>query len=821
MPDLLSHTTLYVEVLLPLNLAQFYTYRVPFEWNEEVAVGKRVIVQFGRKKVYSALILSISEQPPEKYQAKYILSVMDDLPIVNDTQLRFWEWVAQYYMCTMGEVMNAALPSALKLESQSKVVLRDEIPEDIVLDKHEIPVIDNLRKLGELTMDQVDKLSGKKSTYKIVQSLYEKGLIWINEEIQGGYKAKVRKFLVLNESFKTEEEFEETISALERRAPKQLEALLAMMSADRDMEGVDRAEFISEHDLSTSAVNALIDKQIFIQYEKEVDRLEEVDDSELRVNQLTVPQKQIYEALHDSYKDKEIALLQGVTSSGKTHIYISLIEEQIKKGKQVLYLLPEISLTTQLIRRLQAYFGNSVVVTHSRFNNNERAEVWYKLLNKEIDILIAPRSGVFMPFDNLGLIVVDEEHENSYKQNEPNPRYNARDASIVLARMHGAKVLLGSATPSLESYRNALDGKYGFRHLEGRYSGVQVPEYEIVDMRLERRLNTNNGIFSGRLLDEIKQAHAEGKQSILFLNRKGYVPITECVECSWTPKCIRCDISLTYYRKDNCLRCHFCGYQIKPINECPSCGNTDIRMTGYGTERVETELQTILPDLAIQRFDQATARTKSAYERIIGDFEAGRTDILVGTQMLTKGLDFQNVTLVGILDADHALNFPDFRAYERSFQQMIQVGGRAGRREIQGKVLIQTNQPSHRALNQVVQTDYKGMYELEVEEREKFNYPPFWRLVRITVKHKDYFLTEKAADYLNWLLKKDFGDFILGPEEPFVTRIRGLYLRQLLIKLDPEKSRRAMKAVIALKVDQFRKTKEYRGVRLVVDVDPY
>lgn len=809
---------------MPLSLDSSYTYRVPVELNEEVAIGKRVIVQFGRKRVYSAIIIEICEEPPGAYQAKYLLSVLDDLPVVLESQLKFWKWVSDYYMCTLGEVMNAALPSAMKLESQSKIVLRPKeegTDSEIQLDQYEKPIIANLEKLGELTIDQVDKLSGKRSTYKLIQSLFEKELIWINEELQGGYKPKIRPFIVIGEIYRQKSIIDDLIKSKLARAPMQIKSLISLYEIDKEFEGVDRLSFQKQNDLSLSAIKSLVSKGILEEFEVQVDRQIKVDESELRENDLTKEQTEIYNQLKEDYKSKNIALLQGVTSSGKTHIYISLIEDIIEQGQQVLYLLPEISLTTQLIRRLQAYFGNRVMVTHSRFNTNERVEVYYKVLNREIDILIAPRSGIFMPFQNLGLIVVDEEHENSFKQNEPNPRYHARDASVVLAKQWGAKILLGSATPSLESYQNALTEKYAFAKIDSRFSGVHSPKYEVVDMRAERRMGSNIGIFSKRLIDALKTTKEEGQQSILFLNRKGYVPITECSECSWTPKCIRCDISLTYYRKDNCMRCHFCGYQTKPFSNCPTCGNNDLKMAGYGTERIEAELKNIIPEFSIQRFDQVTARTRRAYENIIGDFEEGNTDILIGTQMLTKGLDFQNVLTVGILDADHALNFPDFRAYERSFQLMIQVGGRAGRRDRQGTVYIQTNQAQHRVIDQVVNYQFEEMFNAEIEERKKFVYPPFNRLIRISVKHKDYFLAEKAADYLNMLLRPLFGDAVLGPEEPYISRIRGLYLRQLLVKLDPAKNRVAMKQTIAEKIAQFKKTKDYKAVRLVVDVDPH
>ncbi|MCB9246509.1 MAG: primosomal protein N' [Flavobacteriales bacterium] len=820
MSGLFNDVTLYAEVLLPLSVQGTFTYRVPLELNDEVLAGKRVMVQFGRKKVYSGLIQSIHEQPPKDYQAKYILAVLDDTPLVPAQQLRFWEWMSTYYLCTIGEVMSAALPSAFKMESQSKLVLRNAHYEDLVLDQAEKSILMQLERVGELTIDQADKLSGKKSTYKIIQSLYARGLIWINEELQGGYTPKSKTCIVIHPDHRDHADPDQLYQLIGNRAVVQLTVARLLLELDPLFQGVDRANFLSTNNLGPGAVKALVEKGILLEFSRDVDRIAAVDESDLLENNLTSEQLHVLNALKASFEEKSIALLQGVTASGKTHIYIRLIEETLARGEQVLYLLPEISLTTQLIQRLQAYFGNRIQVTHSRFNPNERAEVWYKILDRECDILLAPRSGIFMPFSNLGLIIIDEEHEVSFKQHEPNPRYHARDAAIVLAGMYKARVLLGSATPSLETYQNANSGKFGYSRLDNRFSGVMPPVYHVVDMREERRLGTNRGIFSKQLIDALIETRDGGQQSILFLNRKGYVPTTECAECSWTPKCIRCDISLTYYRRDNCLRCHFCGYQTDPYPSCPSCGGKDLRMSGYGTERIETELQNILPELRIQRFDQVTARTRRAYENIIGDFEAGKTDVLIGTQMLTKGLDFRNVLLVGILDADHALNFPDFRAYERSFQLMVQVGGRAGRRDRQGMVYIQTNHPKHKVISNVVDYDYDAMVQSELEERRKFHYPPYTRLVRITVKHKDHQITERAADYLNFLLRPSFGDQLLGPEEPFITRIRGLYQRQFLLKMETVKDRKSMKAILADKVQVVRKSKEYAKVRFVIDVDP-
>ncbi len=817
-----DYTSLYVQVLLPLALPQEYTYRIPQEFNEEVAIGKRVVVQFGKKKIYAALIVGIDEKPPEKYQAKYVLSVLDDLPVVSEKQLEFWAWISRYYMCTWGEVMNAALPSAMKLQSETLIELNlDTNIDEIELDASEIPIVEHLKISGSLTLDQVADVLKSKSSFKQVHSLYEKEVIHIKEELHERYKPKLRSFIGLTEAYQSDNQLESLFKKLEKGKTQQLNVVMRLVSEIKQVEeGVDKLEFISRNKLSPSSVRTLIKNGVIEEYKVAVDRVVYEGDEVHKENQLTPEQQSVYEQISKWFTSKEVVLLNGVTSSGKTHVYIQLIEDCLKKEQQVLYLLPEISLTTQLIKRIQTYFGDQVLVSHSKFNNNERLEIWQKFNNNQAQILLAPRSGIFAPFKRLGLIIVDEEHENTYKQSEPNPRYQARDCSIILGQITGAKVLLGSATPSVESMHNAKREKYGFVELSNRFSNVTPPQFTIVDMRDEKKKKKNKGLFSSVLLEKIIAAVNNKEQVILFLNRKGYVPITECNECSWSPRCINCDITLTYYRKENKLRCHFCGYKVPPVSQCPACGNVAMKMLGYGTERIESELGLLYPDLRIQRLDYETTRTKSAFENIITGFEKREIDVLIGTQMLTKGLDFENLSLVGILDADHALNFPDFRAFERSFQLFTQVGGRAGRRNKQGEVIIQANQPEHSIIQQVTEADYAGFYEKEIADREKFNYPPFGRLIKITVKHKDYLHCEKASDMLAHLLRPQLGVMMLGPEEPYVTKIRGLFIRQILIKIVPPMPLRGVKKYLAEKLTIFKINKDYKQTRVIVDVDP-
>lgn len=815
--------TFFVTVLLPLPLEKEYTYRIPSELNEEIEIGKRVVVQFGRKKVYSGLIISVSTNAPADYEAKYILSILDDRPSVSETQLKFWKWISDYYMSPLGLVMNLALPGGLKLQSESKVVLNQEqvelgLP---VLDPLEEIILNQLYEGKEPTIDEIAALIQKKSPHKYLKSLYDKNLIFIVENIKERYQPKLIRYIGLAPDYLNDSQLKVIFDQLEKRSPKQLQVLMHLLSEGKRDIKVPKLEFKKKNGLSDSAIKSLLDKGILEEDFVQVDRVKLDYPEELKTNTLADFQTKAVQEIKEHWSEQKPVLLQGDTSSGKTHIYIQLMEEAIERGEQSLYLLPEISLTTQLIQRIQAYFGELVMVSHSRFSENERMEIWSKIHSGEVKILIAPRSGIFMPFQNLGLIIVDEEHETSYKQFEASPSYHARDCSIVLAQMNEAKVVLGSATPAIESRYNASEGKYGLVSIEGRYSGVEMPVFEVVDMLEERRKKMNTGLFSSVLLNEIQTAISLKEQVILFQNRKGYVPVVECDVCSWAPKCVNCDITLTYYKNENKLKCHYCGYNRGPIKDCPACGNQSLILKGYGTERIEDELSAIMPNLRIQRYDQNTTRTKTAFKKIISEFEQGEIDVLIGTQMITKGLDFDHVNTVGIMDADHALNFPDFRAFERSFQLMVQVAGRAGRRSKRGKVIIQTKQAEHQVIQQTKEYNYKELYEQEIESRKAFAYPPFSRLILLTLKHKNYHVLAAGSEMLVKQLKYGLGDRVLGPEEPYVGRIRNLYLMNILIKIDHQnKNLRKHKTFIREVIRNFKTAKDYQSVKVQINVDP-
>ncbi|MBI1305979.1 MAG: primosomal protein N' [Bacteroidetes bacterium] len=817
-----DYTILYIRVLLPLALRNEYTYRVPQELNELVDVGKRVVVQFGKRKIYTGLVLSVGEESPAEYDSKYILSVLDDVPVVSETQFKFWRWISSYYLCSLGEVMNAALPAAMKLESESKVSLKDGVDtQNVELDLGEQAIVHLLEDSGGMSLNELDKITGKKSNFRYIKSLYEKGLISIREELLERYVPKFVTYVSFRNEFAEHSNRKDLFNELENKYPLQLEVLLRLISADPGNEGVDRNQFIKQFKLSKSSVKTLVKNQILKEENRVVDRVRFDLDDELKENHLTGDQAEVYAKMNELFPEEKPVLLQGITSSGKTHVYIQLIEDAIKNGRQVLYLLPEISLTTQLIHRIQSYFGDLVAINHSRFSDEERQEIWDKVFRNEVKILLTPRSGIFMPLHDIGLIIVDEEHEQAFKQSEPNPRYHARDLSIVLAGLYKAHLVLGSATPSVETQFNARHGKYGRVVLENRFKGVALPGFELVDMRQERLQKKNSGVFSSVLVDALKKTFEQGEQAILFQNRKGYVPITECPECSWTPRCVNCDITLTYYRFEDRLKCHFCGYSTPPVTECKACGSPVLNISGYGTERIEHELLDLFPDIRVHRVDQESTRKKHALENIIRKFENRETDVLIGTQMIAKGLDFDHLKLVGIIDADHALNFPDFRAFERSFQLFTQVAGRAGRRSDPGTVIVQTNQPEHPVLASVVQHDYETFYQSEIQERSKFQYPPFSRLIRITLKHKDKAIVHQASQHLGMMMKQRLGDFLLGPLEPYVSRIRGLFLRQMIVKIVSPLPLNGTKQFVDQCVQLTKGERSFSTVRIIVDVDPY
>jgi primosomal protein N' (replication factor Y) len=819
-----NRKTLFVEVILPLAISKNYTYRVPFELNDAVAIGKRVVVQFGKSKLYTAIINAIGEHPPEKYEAKYILEILDDRPVVTERQLQFWKWLAEYYMCNDGEVMNAALPSALKLASETKIVLNKGFEYDKSgLHDKEFLIVEALDIQPELTVSDIAKLLGQKTVMPILKLLFEKNIINISEEVSDRYKPRKRTFLTLNPVYQGQENLKELFGILEKRAPKQADAVLAYIKMVRHQKTISKNELIEESGAGAASINSLIEKEILIAEEKNVSRLYYEDEELFDTFELSTQQEEVLADIKQQFEQKDVLLLHGVTSSGKTQIYIRLIEEMIAQGRQVLYLLPEIALTTHIIERLRQYFGANIGVYHSRFNDNERVEVWQKVLNNEYKVVLGARSSVFLPFADLGLIIVDEEHETSYKQFDPAPRYNARDAAIFLANMHAGKVLLGSATPSFESYFNARTHKYGFAELTERYGGVELPIIEVVSIAEETKKKTIQSHFTSVLMLDIQQALSNKEQVILFQNRRGYAPVMLCKICAYTPKCINCDVSLTYHKHTGKLHCHYCGYKEDTPSICPACGSTHLEYKGFGTEKIEDELSLILPNARITRMDLDTTRSRNSLQNILNDLEEKKIDILVGTQMVAKGLDFAGVTVIGIINADSLLKFPDYRANERSYQMLAQVSGRAGRRGKQGKVVIQTYDPAHRVIKQVIENDYKDLYFTEMEERKSFKYPPFYRIINLDIKHKDPEIVNNQAIYLAKELRQHFGEErVIGPQPPLVSRIRNYYIQSIMLKFEKDGvSINKAKASIRDVITQFQTTKLSKGSIIQPDVDPY
>ncbi|HJP62573.1 MAG TPA: primosomal protein N', partial [Mucilaginibacter sp.] len=768
------------------------------------------------------IIASIGNQAPEKYEAKYLLDILDDRPVVTRRQLQFWQWLADYYLCNMGEVMNAALPSALKLASETKIELNKDFQVDkTTLHDKEFLITEALEIQNELTVGDIVKLLGQKTVMPILKSMFEKNIINISEEVSERYKPRKKTFLTMNPVYNDPDNLRELFPILEKRAPKQADALLAYIKLARTQKTISKNELIEESGAGDASIRSLIEKEIFIAEERNVSRLY-FDEDEFSDNfQLSDSQGEVLNDIKHQFNEKDVVLLHGVTSSGKTQLYIRLIEEIINSGKQVLYLLPEIALTTHIIERLRQYFGSSIGVYHSRFNDNERVEVWQKVLNHEYKVILGARSSVFLPFADLGMIIVDEEHETSYKQFDPAPRYNARDAAIYLANTYHGKVLLGSATPSFESYYNARMHKYGFAELAERFGGVELPKTEVVSITEELKKKTMQSHFTSVLMEDIQTALTNKEQVILFQNRRGYAPLLMCKVCAYTPKCINCDVSLTFHKSSGKLHCHYCGYKEEAPSICPACGSTHLEYKGFGTEKVEDELSVLLPEARIARMDLDTTRSRNSLQNILNDLEEKKIDILVGTQMVAKGLDFSDVTVIGIINADSLLKYPDYHANERSFQMLAQVSGRAGRRGKQGKVVIQTYDPNHRVIKQVIENDYKDLYFTEMEERKSFKYPPFYRIINLDIKHKSQDILYNQAEYLATELRKNFGDRVIGPEYPLISRIRNYYIKSIMLKFerDVESINRA-KGIIKDVITQFQTTKLSKGSVVQADVDP-
>lgn len=821
--------TYFVDVVLPLSIPNTYTYRVPFELNDLIKERVRVVVPFGKSKLYTAIVLRVHEEVPQNYQVKYIESVLDERPIVTKPQIQLWQWISDYYMADIGDVLNAALPGNFKLGSETKISLHPEFERTYSeLTDQEYLVVEAIEVQDELTLKEVSDILQIKTIQPVIKSLIEKKAVVVSEELKSKYRPKYKTFVQINERIKTEEQLGSVLNELEAdsRAAKQLEALLRLIQASQWKDGKQNPIIKSEltaQNVSESALNTLAKKEIVDIFTAEISRLETLDEETNQLKQLSVNQQRAYDEINSHFKTKDVTLLHGVTSSGKTEIYVKLIQQALSQGKQVLYLLPEIALTAQLINRLRAYFGDLVGVYHSRFNQNERIEIWNKVLENDphqFRIIIGARSSVFLPFRQLGLVIVDEEHENSFKQFDPAPRYNARDLSVVLAKQFQAKVLLGSATPAIESYYNAKEGRYGLVELHERFGGVKMPEIQCADLEKETRQKTMKSHFSSFLLTEMEEALERKEQIILFQNRRGYTPLWSCEMCGWTPQCKNCDVSLTYHKSTNVLKCHYCGYYIAPPSSCGACGSRKLKMLGFGTEKIEDELAIYLPKAKVKRMDLDSTRAKNAYQNLISEFENHDIDILIGTQMVTKGLDFENVGLVGVLSADQMLKFPDYRAFERSFQLMSQVAGRAGRKQKRGKVIIQAFEPNHWVIQKVMQHDYIGLYQQEIIERRNFNYPPFYRIISIQLRHKNRDTLQFAAQYFAKSLQEVFKDRVLGPEVPMVGRIRNNYLQNITIKFEREASPKKVKDIIKKKQDEFLAQHDFRSIRVVIDVDP-
>ncbi|MGM0407521.1 MAG: replication restart helicase PriA, partial [Bacteroidota bacterium] len=819
---------LFADVILPLPLKQLFTYSIPDSMQNSIGIGKRVIVQFGKRKIYAAIVHSVHNNKPKDYKTKDIVSVLDENPIVNESQLKLWQWIANYYMCSLGEVFKASMPSGLKLESETKVIYHAENIDPVKFNSTESLILDYLEKTNIASVNDISNALNRKDALPVIKSLLEKKAVILEEKLKESYKPKTEIFIGLHESVKTEKQLNETFDSL-KNAPKQLDVLMRFIQLSgkfmkKESAEVSKTVLIKESKSNHQTIKSLIKKNILTEYEQITSRLDHSASSTKEIKQLSIAQQHAYDAIHNEFEQKQVALLHGVTSSGKTEIYIQLIKEQIEKGKQVLYLLPEIALTAQIINRLKTVFGNRVGIYHSKFNDGERVEVYQNVMSSNTennyDIILGVRSSLFLPFSNLGLIIVDEEHENTYKQYDPAPRYNARDSAIVLAQIHKAKVLLGTATPSIESYFNAISGKYGFVELITRFQDIKLPEIILTDTRRARKRKEMKSHFTPLLLENIEQSLERKEQIILFQNRRGFAPFLECETCGWIPYCTQCDVTMTYHKHKNELICHYCGYTIPSPKACKACGNTSMITRGFGTEKIEDDIKIFFPDAKVKRMDLDSTRSKFAYENIISGFEMGEIDILIGTQMVSKGLDFDNVGLVGILNADNMLNFPDFRAFERSYQLMAQVSGRAGRKNKQGKVIIQTSNPEHPILQFVLDNKFEEMYKSQMYDRKNYNYPPFCRLINISIKHKKADLVEKSSNQLAVNLKKIFGKRVLGPESPVISRIQNLYIKKILLKVERQRSFEKAKQLLDQQIIRLVTMDDFKTIQISIDVDP-
>ncbi len=812
----------FIDVLLPLPLPKPFTYWVTEEEYNFLTPGFRVGVPFGKSKMYTGIVYAKHQVAPQTYEPKTIEVILDDHPVVTNEQIRLWEWMSAYYLCSMGSVLRAALPSALLLTSETLIRKNNEVEvkEDHLSDD-EYLIYEALDK-KTLTVDEIKKIVERKHIFPLIQSLLEKDLIQSYQELKEKFKPKRVRYVQIVEAYRADQKLEQLFEVL-NKAPKQSALLLGIYSIEPRLERWTKASLLLKQTGSTSAaLKTLLDKGYVSESFFEEDRIPYVPSTFKSEIKLSLKQKEAFDSLEKQFKNQDVVLLEGVTSSGKTEVYFDLMEQVLAKNKQVLYLLPEISLTSQMIHRLQDRFGSKVVVYHSKFSIHERVEVWNNIIKKQekAQIVLGARSSVFLPFRDLGLIIVDEEHESSFKQFDPAPRYHARDTAIVLGKTQGAKVLLGSATPSIETRFNVERKKYGYAQLKARFGGILMPRIECIDLKEAHRKKEMTGFFSKELITAIKSVLENNKQVILFQNRRGYAPVMECFTCGHIPQCTNCDVTLTYHQYNQQLRCHYCGYHIaKPIS-CSACGSNSLNVKGMGTQQIEEQVNELFPEHQVARMDWDSTRGKRSFDNIIDSFTQGEVQILVGTQMLTKGLDFKNVALVGVLNADPLLNFPEFRAHERSFQMLSQVAGRSGRFKEQGQVLIQSYTPEHPVLLQVINNDYEKLFSTQLRERKEYQYPPFFRLIRITLKSKDYYQVDQASQWLVNALNLSLQGSVLGPVDPPIARVRNLYHKQLLVKFLDNASRNKVKEIVVSSLKSFEAIGAYRSIRVSIDVDP-
>ncbi|MBF6640721.1 primosomal protein N' [Flavobacterium sp. J49] len=813
----------FIEVIIPLSLPKTFTYKVSDAEYNFIKKGMRIAVPFGKNKIYTAIAIDLHQNAPTLYEAKEIHQILDEKPIVNEFQINLWFWIASYYMCNIGDVYRGALPSALLLESETIISQRKEtIVTEAELSDDEFLIYEALQHQSSLKVQNIIDILNKKTVLPVIQKLIHKNIISLEEEIQEAYKPKLIRYIRLHQDYSAEENLIALLDSLKSEKRKNVVLQYFQLHA-QEKKPISVKQLTEMAQTSSAIVKALVEKGVFEEYYIQEDRVNFDKNKTENKLSLSEAQQNAFDEIEKSFEEKDVCLLHGVTSSGKTEIYTKLIENYIADGKQVLYLLPEIALTTQLVGRLTQHFGNKVAVFHSKYSNNERVEVWSQVLNRseKAQVVIGARSALFLPFSNLGLIIVDEEHEPTFKQQDPAPRYHARDSAIVLANAHQSKVLLGSATPSIETYYNATSGKFGLVMLKERFGKVPMPEIELVDLKDSYFRKKMKGHFSLTLIEQITEAFANNEQVILFQNRRGFSPVLECITCGHVPQCPQCDVSLTYHKYKNQLRCHYCGYNMAKPSNCHVCSSVDLETKGFGTEQIELELAELFPNKNIKRMDQDTTRGKYSFEKIIDGFKNREIDVLVGTQMLAKGLDFDNVSLVGIMNADNMLYHPDFRAFERSYQMMTQVSGRSGRSEKRGKVIIQTYNPLHNVIQQVTNNDYEGMYKEQLYERKIYHYPPFYRLIKLTLKHRDFDKLKEGSMWLYQVLKQNLSIPVLGPEEPAISRIRNEYIRTIMVKIPADASLQSTKKTIQKVLNSFEVVSQYRTIKVTVNVDFY